>query len=307
MVNEARVRGVRESMPSVTHERGLIAPPLPREAPLGRRLLRGLVRLGQGLYFHDAFRVAPAMAFHFFLSLLPLLVFSGWVLGSIVQSRGIEAVLSPLLDALPTPATRSVVAEEVERLAGADTLGPLAALGFLWLASGGVHGLMDAVETVIGSPRRSWLRQRSLAFGWVVAALAVAGVASFGVIEWDEVVGGGALGGEGVRVLRGGPERALALVFSLAGAVAGLAAFYRFSVSHPSRVKRRVLPGAALAVMLWLVTSWGFGLYVRTLAEYAVFYGSLAVVAVLLLWLWLASLAILVGAELNAQLEGLRD
>jgi membrane protein len=46
---------------------------------------------------------------------------------------------------------------------------------------------------------------------------------------------------------------------------------------------------------------------VRTLTNYAVFYGSLAAVAVLLVWLWLASLAILVGAELNAQLEGLRD
>jgi membrane protein len=72
-------------------------------------------------------------------------------------------------------------------------------------------------------------------------------------------------------------------------------------------VTRRVLPGAALAVVLWLVISWAFGLYVSTLAEYAVFYGSLAAVAVLLVWLWLTSLAILVGAELNSQLEGLRD
>jgi len=58
---------------------------------------------------------------------------------------------------------------------------------------------------------------------------------------------------------------------------------------------------------VWLVISSVFGLYVKSLAEYAVFYGSLAAVAVLLVWLWLTSLAILVGAELNAQLEGLRD
>jgi membrane protein len=110
-----------------------------------------------------------------------------------------------------------------------------------------------------------------------------------------------------VHVLRGGGERLLALLVSLAGAIAGLAAFYRVSVSHRKRVARRVFPGAALAVALWLVISWGFGLYVRSLTDYAVFYGSLAAVAVLLVWLWLASLAILVGAELNAQLEGLRD
>jgi membrane protein len=72
-------------------------------------------------------------------------------------------------------------------------------------------------------------------------------------------------------------------------------------------VKRRVLPGAVAAVALWMVISWAFGVYVSSLAEYAVFYGSLAAVAVLLVWLWLTSFAILVGAELNAQLEGLRD
>ena len=53
--------------------------------------------------------------------------------------------------------------------------------------------------------------------------------------------------------------------------------------------------------------SWGFSLYVRTLATYTVYYGSLAAIAVLLIWLWLISLAMLIGAELNSQLEGLRD
>jgi membrane protein len=62
-----------------------------------------------------------------------------------------------------------------------------------------------------------------------------------------------------------------------------------------------------VAVGLWILISWGFGLYVRTLTDYAVFYGSLAAVAVLIVWLWLVCLAILVGAELNAQLAGLRD
>ena len=102
-------------------------------------------------------------------------------------------------------------------------------------------------------------------------------------------------------------DHTLALLLSIAGAISGLGAFYWVSVSHTKRVRRRVFPGAALALGLWLVISWGFGLYVRTLSNYAVFYGSLAAVAVLLVWLWLTSLAILVGAELNAQLEGLRD
>jgi membrane protein len=289
------------------------------------------------------------MAFHFFLSLLPLLVFIGFVASHFVKAKGgAEVVLSPLLATLPATAS-VVVQKELERLAGASTLAPLAAVGFLWLASGGMHGLMNALETVVGAPRRPWWKKRVLSLGWVLLSLATLVVASWGLIEWDSIVQAleeepttsvspstmedegataplvperpssiaeathtaertaAAARRRGITVLRGGGERALALLLSIAGAIAALAAFYRLSVSHPRRVKRRVLPGAALAVVLWIVISWGFGLYVRTLAGYAVFYGSLTAVAVLLVWLWLTSLAILVGAELNSQLEGLRD
>jgi membrane protein len=326
----------------VLHERGLIAPPLPKHAPRGQRVLRAVVRLVQGLYFHDGFRIAPAMAFHFFLSLLPLLVFGGWVIGALVRQRGADTVLEPFLASLPA-GTEGIVEREAHRLGGADRLGPLAALGFLWIASGGTHGLMGAVEGVVGAPRRPWWKQRLLALVWVLATLATIAVASMAVIQWDDAFHDESTSAavastpapaptsttatskassagtprshsraprarRSMHMLESGGERVLlALVFSLAGAVVGLAGFYRLSVSNVKRVKRRVFPGAALAVGLWLVISWGFGLYVRTLTDYAVFYGSLAAVAVLLVWLWLASLAILVGAELNAQLEGLRD
>jgi membrane protein len=90
----------------------------------------------------------------------------------------------------------------------------------------------------------------------------------------------------------------------LAVGLAVLAAFYRYGVEHPAGVRRRAWPGALVAVLAWLVVSWGFGNYVISLGKYAVYYGSLAAVAVLLVWLWLTSLALLLGAEVNAQLEG---
>ena len=295
---------------------------------------------------HDALLAAPAMAFHFFLSLLPLLAFVGYVVGLIARRRGVDAVLSPVLDNLPG-AAEAIVKKEVERLAGAGgtALGPLAAATFLWIASGGTHGLMNAVEVVVGAPRRAWWKKRVLSVAWVFAALAAFALASFAIVRWDAAMHppttasasvttaaastsgparrpgasgaraqqDGALTGESPRrrraqrIVRSGGERALALGLSTLLATAVLAAFYRLAVSHSRRVVRRVLPGAALAVVLWLVISWAFGLYVSTLADYAAFYGSLAAVAVLLVWLWLTSFAILIGAELNAQLEGLRD
>ena len=326
----------------VLHPRGRIWPPLPKTAPRGRRVARALVRLAQGLQYHGVFRAAPAMAFHFFLSLLPLLVFIGYVLGHVARRKGVSTVLGLVLDNVPA-GSEAILKEEVAHLASADRLGPLAAIGFLWIASGGTQGLMDAVEGVVGAPPRKWWKQRLFALGSVLAALFALGVAAFGIVEWDNIVHasertavvasaapvsvepGVALAPSAQeaeatpdasdapgpkrarRFLRSGGERLLTIALSLAMAIGGLSAFYRFAVSHAKRVRRRVLPGAVLAVGLWMVVSWGFSLYLRTLASYTVYYGSLAAVAVLLVWLWLVSLAILVGAELNSQLEGLRD
>jgi membrane protein len=354
-----------ESLPgpaTIRHPRGRLAPPLAKDAARWKRILRAVHRLGHGLVLHDVLLAAPAMAFHFFLSLLPLLVFIGYVVGLIARRRGVDTVLSPLLDNLPGTA-ESVVKKEVERLAGGTgaALGPVAAATFLWIASGGTHGLMNAVENVIGAPRRPWWKKRVLSLAWVIASLGAFALAAFAIVQWDAAVHpqeprtspalvasstsartsasvtslspsspsssrrSGTSASSAIphtlqsdppapetprrrrqRIIRSGGERALALSLSVLFATAVLAAFYRFSVNHSKRVTRRVLPGAALAVVLWMVISWAFGLYVSTLAEYAVFYGSLAAVAVLLVWLWLTSLAILVGAELNSLLEGLR-
>src|SRR5882762_7130388 len=101
---------------TVLRPRVILAPPLPKDAPHWRRLVRAIYRLGHGLVLHDVLLAAPAMAFHFFLSLLPLLVFVGYVVGLIARRRGVDAVLSPVLDNLPGTA-EALVKKEVERLA----------------------------------------------------------------------------------------------------------------------------------------------------------------------------------------------
>ena len=87
-------------------------------------------------------------------------------------------------------------------------------------------------------------------------------------------------------------------------ALLGLALFYRFAVEHPPGIHRRAWPGAIVAIASWLLVSWVFGAYLGSLGTYAVYYGSIAAVAVLLVWLYLTSLALLLGAEVNAMLEG---
>ena len=143
-------------------------------------------RLVRGVVLHDGLIAAPAMAFHFFLSLLPLLVFLGYVVGLVARRRGVEAVLSALLDNLPA-ATDSIVRREVERLAGAGgiVVGPVAALTFLWIASGGAHGLMNAIENVVGATKRAWWKKRAIALATVVALLVTLSLAAFAVARWE--------------------------------------------------------------------------------------------------------------------------
>jgi membrane protein len=68
-----------------------------------------------------------------------------------------------------------------------------------------------------------------------------------------------------------------------------------------------ISPGAVLAVLVWLVASAGFGFYVSTFGSYEKSYGALAGIIVFLLWLWLTNLALLLGAELNAEVARVRQ
>jgi len=108
------------------------------------------------------------------------------------------------------------------------------------------------------------------------------------------------------RALATPDERVIAAGLLLVTGFAFLAGFYRFAVEHPPGIRRRVLPGTCVALASWLIVSWAFGEYAGSIADYALYYGGLAAVAILLLWLYLTSLSLVVGAEVNAQLEGLR-
>jgi len=324
-----------------------LAPLLTREAPLYKRVARIALRIAQGLRIHNADGAAPAMAFHFFLSLVPVLVLIGFVLGQVVRQRGVDALLGPAFEATPD-AAEQIIRAELERLAGANaaTIAPLSVLGFFWLAAGGTHGLMDELEVIAAAPRRPWWRKRLLAHVWVVGTLAAIAVLAWGALKIDAAVhrephvaadvahasassssSSSSRASPATRASRdkdrdpGSPivrrarppllretwEKAALAIASALIALSGIAAFYRMAVAHPPGLRRRVWPGALLAFTAWVVVSWGFGAYVSSLGRYALFYGSVAAVAVLLVWFYLTSWSLLIGAELNAQLEGLRD
>jgi membrane protein len=256
--------------------------------PLHRRAWNVTAEVTKRLFVDHAFDHAATMAFYFFLGMIPLLVFVGLLVGNVVQREGADALLAPLYGAMPRVAEQ-LMRKELDAIAKEDdpTTAPLSVLGFLWLTTNGVHNLMDVFELLVRAKPRSWVRQRLIATGWVLG-----GLGSTAVMTW-------------VVILLGGlASRIASLVFFVALLGVGLGLFYRTAVARAPGVRRHVWKGTVVALLLWGLVSWAFSAYVTKIARYAVFYGSLATVAVTLLWLYLTSLSLLIGAEVNAILEG---
>ncbi|MDB4939544.1 MAG: Inner rane protein YihY, formerly thought to be RNase [Labilithrix sp.] len=308
------VEPAAEAAPEPEPETAPVSLPVPgREAPLHRRTYMLTRKVVKGLFVHHAFDHAATMAFYFFLGTIPLLVFVGLLVGNVVQREGAEELAAPLYRAMPRAAS-DLLRNELYKIADANagSIAPVSLIGFLWLTSNGIHNLMDVFEVLVGARPRSWLRQRMIAVLWVVGTLA-----AFAVTTWVLLAINGAATELSARrlpsllhrasdFLAEGWQRFGVLCVFVGMASVALAIFYRTAVRHPPGVRRKVWTGTFVALVLWALVSWGFGTYVSTIAHYAVFYGSLATVAVILLWLYLTSLALVVGAEVNANLEGMR-
>jgi uncharacterized BrkB/YihY/UPF0761 family membrane protein len=325
------------------------------------RALRFCRRFVQGLRSHSGLQAAASIAFWFFLSLIPLLVLLGFLVGLVARSRGVDALVAPVLDVVPGTAD-DIVRKEVERMAGSTaSLAPVGVVGYFWTASSGLHNLMDVFEEAAKVEPRPWWKQRAMALGWVLLGLVAAVLLALLLVRVDAAMHSseapasgtptsatqlapapppvgeaappatpvpspsaspsrpvdrlqsrpqqaaarvrGALKHRFSKALHTPAEQAVATTIMLVLGLVSLAGFYRFAVVHPKGVRRRVWPGAITAVASWLVVSWGFSVYVVSMASYALYYGSLAAVAVLLVWLYLTSLSLVVGAEVNAQLE----
>ncbi|MDB4968317.1 MAG: Inner rane protein YihY, formerly thought to be RNase [Myxococcales bacterium] len=292
---------------------GAVRKPAVSKSSAASRLLTLVRHVVRGLFVHHAFDHAATMAFYFFLGTIPLMMMAGLIVGRVLAGAGAENLLAPLYRVLPEVA-RELVRSEVGDIAAASgaSLAPLSLLGFLWLTSNGFHNLMDVFELLIAAKPRVWWRQRVIAMVWVAATLtaALASVALLAaVLGWTAGIRDAGQVPILVRRVRIGPSwQAAGVLLAFVGVMLlGVAAFYRVAVVHPRGVRRRVWPGAIVAMSLWVAVSWTFSAYVHVIGHYAIFYGGLATVAVTLLWFYLSSLSFVIGAEVNAQLEGVRD
>ena len=260
-----------------------------------RRQLRALIRR---LFRDHVARAAGAMTFDLFLAAIPMLALAGWLFATVLHnSPHAMSTVSAWLDLSPGE-VRDLVEQDFRRFS-AGAVAPFAILGSLWLASSAFHTFMSVFESAAPGERRPWWMKRLIGLGCVLVAIFAFGLSGLLTVS----IAGGPLRVLGWFGADAQGARTAATLVAMVTATLLLAAFFHIGVRR-SEVKRVVWPGAVVTVAIATAASWGFARFARTLARYALFYGSLAAVAVFLLWLWLLCAALLVGAELNAQLEG---
>lgn len=245
--------------------------------------------------------VSAGVAFYAFLGLFPALIAAITAYGLVADPETVEGQISDVTGAV-SPQVKELLEGPLTDAATGDglTIGLVVSLAaVLWTASGGVKGLVDGINIAYDEPdERSFVAKRGLALllavgGIVFVVLAVGLIAVVPVVL--RVVGLGETGTTIATVLRW-PVLA---VFGL-GAITTM---YRLAPDRQSPRVRWVVPGAVAAMALWLLVSALFSLYVTNFGNYDETYGALAGVIVLLLWLFLSAFTVLLGAELNAEME----
>ena len=248
---------------------------------------------------------AAALTYYGILSLFPALLVLVSLLGLIGQSA-----TQPLLDNVgtfaPGAATDLLTAaiENIEESQGAAGLLFVVALaGAVWSASAYIGAFMRAANSIwdVEEGRPVW-KTIPLRLGVTVLLLVLLAITALAVVvtgplaEWvGDLIG---LGDLAVTVWDIAKWPVLLVIVSVMFAILYYATPNVRQPGFPW-----VTPGGILAVVLWIVASGAFAFYVSLFGSYNKTYGSLAAVIIFLVWLWISNVALLLGAELNAELE----
>lgn len=247
--------------------------------------------------------LSAGIAFYALLALVPGLIAIISIYGLIADPADVRTQIVDALSAAPRE-VRDMFSTQLESIAsssGASTVlaaifGTLAAL---WSASAGIGHLIDALNVAYDEEDgRGFVRRKLVALGFTVGAILFVAVALVVIAVLPPLIADTGIGTAG-RVVVG----IVRWVLLLGGMQVGLAVLYRYGPDRDVARWRWVTPGAVVAAVMWVVGSLLFSLYTANFAKYNETYGSLGAVVVLMLWLFLTALAVLVGAEINAEME----
>jgi membrane protein len=280
--------------------------PVPPGPTLEQRMLRFLRLLGLSFwraFLHDSFAIAKASAYSSILTFFPVLLIVGSSLASWHKGKPYLHELSDALGSiLPTGGSTAL-----NYLKG-TTLHPVGflittAIITLWTASGVMVSWMDGFRRCY-ELSKGWgvIKERFVAFGLVIFALVPMMFATLLVALGSKI--------ETLILSFIDPDFSVYILLmwgALRWLIATLTSISVLALIYHNGVPRTqpwhtVIPGATLATVLWFSVTIAFRTYVQSYGDFTTIYGSFGVVMALLVWMYLISLVVLVGAEFNALL-----
>jgi membrane protein len=247
--------------------------------------------------------VAAGVVFYGLLALFPAITALVSSYALFVDPKSINDHLGFLSTFLPA-GTFSIVQDQVNRVLskGDMKLGGAFALSLvlaLWSANGGMKAIIDALNVVYDEKeKRGFVKLNAVSLTFTIAgvvAILTAGALVIVAPVALQTIGMGALT---ESLLKFGRWPALAIMLLLA-----LAILYRYAPSRRSPKWRWISVGSVVATLTWMIGSGLLSYYLSNFGHYDATYGSLGAAIALMIWMWMSTIVILFGAELNSEIE----
>ncbi len=246
------------------------------------------------------------LSFYFLLSIFPLLLFLIALLGQLLQSGpALQETLHTYLDAVvpeSAPGRIDTTLQEITRGSGGGKLS-LALLFALWAASKGMVAIIEALNIAYEvEETRPWWKRHLVALGLTIVFVVLIASALLLMIyggRLSEIL----VSHFGFSRFIGGVWQVLQWPLLLGFVLMAFNILYLYAPNVERRKWHWLMPGTIVGVVLWLMVSFGFKLYLSLFDRFTVTYGSVGAVITLLLWLYLSGTAILIGGEVNSEIE----
>ncbi len=254
----------------------------------------------------NVFGRAAELSYYFLLALFPFLIFLTSVIGIMLGSgTGTRHALFQYLARIMPPSAFQLIDNTMLEVAESTGGGKLSfgILAALWAASNGLGAITESLNTAYDlKESRPWWKQRLTSIGLTIAlSILIIGalilvVAGGHIAEWLAAhYGLGPVFPTAWKIIQW-PAVLACMTFAFA-------LIYYLAPDFREQAWQWLTPGAVIGVALWLLVSLGFRVYLHYFNSYSATYGSLGAVIILMLWLYFTGAAVLIGGEVNSEIE----
>jgi len=247
--------------------------------------------------------IAAGVAFYALLAIFPALTALMALSGLVLEPSEVTAQLDRLTDVMPQEAAQ-IILDQAVAVAGSREggLGLAFIVGLLlaiYSASKGMGSLMEGLNVAYDEEEtRGFISKTLWTLGLTVFLILGLALGLLATLAMPAALNLLALP-DWLEALLGLARWVILAVMT----VFGLAVVYRYGPSRDDAEWKWLSPGAVAACLIWVIASVGFSIYVSNFGSYNETFGSMAGVIILLMWLWISAFIILMGAELNAEME----